>query len=120
MILRRAVKASTSAFLVPILTLSASCTLPITHEAPPRTLAVRTADAPRYAPTRPEAVALVVGRAQAKGCETLGVVAIRDSLRPALVEFSFLGGIHRIDGRSTRPILEYTPSVDAGSNVPRR
>lgn len=51
---------------------------------------------------------------------SLGVVAIRDSLRPALVEFSFLGGIHRIDGRSTRPILEYTPSVNAGSNVPRR
>jgi hypothetical protein len=77
MIVRRSVKASTSAFLVLILTLSASCTLPITQEAPPRTLAVRTADAPRYAPTRPEAVAIVVGRAQAGSCETLGVVAIR-------------------------------------------
>jgi hypothetical protein len=77
MIFRRSVKATTSAFLVLVLTLSASCTLPITQEAPPRMLAVRTADAPRYAPTRPEAVDLVVGRAQAKGCEALGVVAIR-------------------------------------------
>ena len=39
-------------------------------------LAVRTADASRYAPTRPESVVLVVGRAPARSCETLGVVAI--------------------------------------------
>jgi hypothetical protein len=51
---------------------------------------------------------------------SLGAVAIRDSLRPALVEFSFRGGIHRIDGRSTRHVLEFTPSIDTGSNVPRR
>ena len=30
-----------------------------------------------------------------------GSIPLRDNLRPALIEFSYYGGIHRIDGRST-------------------
>jgi hypothetical protein len=42
-----------------------------------------------------------------------------DSLRPALIEFSFYGGIHRIDGRSTGIVPESMPTLGVGSNVPR-
>ncbi len=49
----------------------------------------------------------------------LGEVAVPDSLRPALVEFSFYGGIHRIDGRSTGVLPESLPALGVGGNQPR-
>lgn len=48
-----------------------------------------------------------------------GTDAVRDSLHPALVEFSFYGGIHRIDGRSTGVLPESMPALGVGGNVPR-
>lgn len=51
---------------------------------------------------------------------SLGEVPVPDSLRPALVEFSFYGGIHRIDGRSTGVVPESLPALGVGGgNVPR-
>lgn len=54
-------------------------------------------------------------------CEwpTLGEFAIADSIRPAMIEFSYFGGIHRIDGRSTGVVPESMPPVGVGNNVPR-
>ena len=48
-----------------------------------------------------------------------GEAPLPDSLRPALVEFSFYGGIHRIDGRSTGVLPESMPAMGVGNNVPR-
>ncbi len=49
---------------------------------------------------------------------TLGTVPLPDSLRPALIEFSYYGGIHRIDGRSTGVMPEsFAP---AGVGIMRR
>ena len=51
---------------------------------------------------------------------TLGEVPIPDSVRPAHVEFSRYGGIHRIDGRSTGVIPESMPALGGiGANLPR-
>jgi len=48
---------------------------------------------------------------------SIGHAPIPDALRPAMIEFSFYGGIHRIDGRSTGLVPATLPMV--GSNVPR-
>ncbi|MDQ2908661.1 MAG: hypothetical protein M3R44_04840 [Candidatus Eremiobacteraeota bacterium] len=37
---------------------------------------------------------------------SLGAIPLPDSFRPALIEFSYYGGIHRIDGRSTGALPE--------------
>lgn len=37
---------------------------------------------------------------------SLGAVPLPDSVRPAMIEFSYYGGIHRIDGRSTGALPE--------------
>jgi hypothetical protein len=51
---------------------------------------------------------------------TVGEIPIPDSVRPALVEFSRYGGIHRIDGRSTGVIPESMPALGGiGANLPR-
>ncbi|GAC1302756.1 MAG: hypothetical protein NVSMB21_01020 [Vulcanimicrobiaceae bacterium] len=54
-------------------------------------------------------------------CEwpTLGERAIGDSVRPAMIEFTYFGGIHRIDGRSTGVLPESMPPAGIGNNVPR-
>lgn len=49
----------------------------------------------------------------------LGETPIADSQRPAMIEFSYYGGIHRIDGRSTGVVPESMPPVGVGNNVPR-
>jgi hypothetical protein len=47
-------------------------------------------------------------------------VPVVDSIRPALIEFSRYGGIHRIDGRSTGVIPESMPALGGiGANLPR-
>jgi hypothetical protein len=50
---------------------------------------------------------------------SVGDTPMPDSLRPALVEFSFYGGIHRIDGRSTGVLPESMPLAGVGDNRPR-
>jgi hypothetical protein len=50
---------------------------------------------------------------------SLGSATLPESLRPAMIEFSFYGGIHRIDGRSTGALPESIPAMGIGSNVPR-
>ena len=49
----------------------------------------------------------------------LGDVPLVDGTRPALVEFSFFGGIHRIDGRSTGVLPETMSPMGVGANTPR-
>jgi len=49
---------------------------------------------------------------------SLGDVPLPDNVRPALVEFSFYGGIHRIDGRSTGVLPETLAPMGVGANVP--
>ena len=41
-----------------------------------------------------------------------------DSVRPAMIEFSFFGGIHRIDGRSTGVLPETLAPMGVGANTP--
>ncbi len=49
-----------------------------------------------------------------------GVVPLPDTLRPALMEFSFYGGIHRIDGRSTGAVPESIAAAGVGiARAPR-
>jgi hypothetical protein len=48
----------------------------------------------------------------------VGEHPIADSMRPALIEFSYYGGIHRIDGRSTGVVPESMPALGVGSNRP--
>jgi len=50
---------------------------------------------------------------------SIGTGSLTESLRPALIEFSYYGGIHRIDGRSTGALPESIPAMGVGSNVPR-
>jgi len=50
---------------------------------------------------------------------SLGEGPIADSVRPALIEFSYFGGIHRIDGRSTGVLPEKMSALGVGSNAPR-
>ena len=52
---------------------------------------------------------------------SMGDVTLQDAVRPALVEFSFHGGIHRIDGKSTGILsgAYARPSV-GGNYAPRR
>jgi hypothetical protein len=50
---------------------------------------------------------------------SVGDVPVQDSMRPAMLEFSYFGGIHRIDGRSTGVVPEAMPSMGVGANVPR-
>ena len=50
-----------------------------------------------------------------------GETALNDAVRPAWVEFSFYGGIHRIDGKSTGVIPDTYPRLGVGGNyAPRR
>jgi hypothetical protein len=49
---------------------------------------------------------------------SVGRRALPDSVRPALVEFSYYGGIHRIDGKSTGVVPEEIPL--AGVGIDRR
>ena len=49
---------------------------------------------------------------------TLGAVPLPNSLRPAMIEFSYFGGIHRIDGRSTGVIPESFATAGVGHNLP--
>ncbi len=51
---------------------------------------------------------------------SIGEVALRDAVRPALVEFSFFGGIHRIDGKSTGVIPDDYPRLGVGGNYAPR
>ena len=50
---------------------------------------------------------------------SIGEDPVPDSLRPAMIEFSFFGGIHRIDGRSTGVVPDSMPALGVGPNVPR-
>jgi hypothetical protein len=50
---------------------------------------------------------------------SIGDTPIPDSIRPALIEFSYYGGIHRIDGRSTGVLPESMAALGVGSNAPR-
>jgi hypothetical protein len=50
---------------------------------------------------------------------SIGSTPIHESVRPAMLEFSYFGGIHRIDGRSTGVLPEAMPSMGVGTNVPR-
>jgi hypothetical protein len=50
---------------------------------------------------------------------SVGDAPVADSIRPAMLEFSYYGGIHRIDGRSTGVVPEAMPSMGVGTNVPR-
>ncbi len=51
---------------------------------------------------------------------TLGEHPIADAVRPALIEFSRFGGIHRIDGHSTGVVPESMPALGGlGANLPR-
>ena len=51
---------------------------------------------------------------------TIGDLPLVDSVRPALIEFSRYGGIHRIDGRSTGVMPESMPALGGiGANLPR-
>ncbi len=50
---------------------------------------------------------------------TRGETAIPDSMRPALIEFSYDGGIHRIDGRSTGLLPDSMTPTAVGMNAPR-
>jgi hypothetical protein len=50
---------------------------------------------------------------------SLGSSRITEVVKPALIEFSFYGGIHRIDGHSTGAVPESIPAVGVGNNVPR-
>ncbi|GAC1422109.1 MAG: hypothetical protein NVSMB64_30650 [Candidatus Velthaea sp.] len=54
-------------------------------------------------------------------CEwpVVGETPIADSIRPAMIEFSYYGGIHRIDGRSTGVVPASMPPAGIGGNVPR-
>lgn len=51
---------------------------------------------------------------------SLGDVALPDTARPALVEFSLYGGIHRIDGKSTGVIPDSYPRLGVGGNYAPR
>lgn len=46
-----------------------------------------------------------------------GKAALESTLRPAHVEFSEYGGIHRIDGRSTGVLPESLPTLGIGATV---
>ena len=50
---------------------------------------------------------------------TVGDDPIPDSIRPAMIEFSYYGGIHRIDGRSTGVLPESMSACGVGKNTPR-
>jgi len=51
---------------------------------------------------------------------SVGDSEIPESLRPAMIEFSVHGGIHRIDGRSTGVLPESLPTPGGiGANLPR-
>jgi hypothetical protein len=50
---------------------------------------------------------------------SLGSARLTEAVRPAMIEFSFYGGIHRIDGHSTGAVPESLPAVGVGNNVPR-
>jgi hypothetical protein len=50
---------------------------------------------------------------------SIGETPVPNSTRPALIEFSFYGGIHRIDGRSTGVLPESMSALGVGSNAPR-
>jgi hypothetical protein len=49
---------------------------------------------------------------------TIGEDPIADHVRPALIEFSYYGGIHRIDGKSTGVLPDSIPNIGVGSNAP--
>ncbi|MBD5653840.1 MAG: hypothetical protein IAI50_01515 [Candidatus Eremiobacteraeota bacterium] len=49
---------------------------------------------------------------------SLGDVPLPDSMRPALIEFSFFGGVHRIDGRSTGVLPATMAPMGVGANSP--
>jgi len=46
---------------------------------------------------------------------SIGEVALHDGVRPALVEFSFFGGIHSIDGKSTGVLPESYATLGVGA-----
>ena len=49
---------------------------------------------------------------------TIGEDPVPNSVRPAMIEFSYYGGVHRIDGRSTGVLPDSMPTVGVGSNAP--
>jgi len=51
---------------------------------------------------------------------SVGETELNDALRPAWVEFSFYGGIHRIDGKSTGVIPDTYPRLGVGGNYAPR
>lgn len=50
---------------------------------------------------------------------SVGLVALQDAVRPALVEFTVHGGILRIDGKSTGVATDAHPHLRAGGNYAR-
>jgi hypothetical protein len=50
---------------------------------------------------------------------SIGKHPVVDATLPALVEFSYYGGIHRIDGRSTGVLPESMNAFGVGKNAPR-
>ena len=50
---------------------------------------------------------------------SIGEDPVAASVRPALIEFSYYGGIHRIDGRSTGVLPASMSACGVGSNRPR-
>jgi hypothetical protein len=50
---------------------------------------------------------------------SIGEDPIVESVRPAMLEFSYYGGIHRIDGRSTGVLPEKMSACGVGANKPR-
>ncbi len=50
---------------------------------------------------------------------SLGSASMIEALRPAMIEFSYYGGIHRIDGRSTGVVPEKITPLSVGMNSPR-
>lgn len=49
---------------------------------------------------------------------SVGDAPLPASIRPAMLEFSYYGGIHRIDGRSTGVLPEALPALGVGRNAP--
>ncbi|MDQ2858110.1 MAG: hypothetical protein M3R53_05580 [Candidatus Eremiobacteraeota bacterium] len=50
---------------------------------------------------------------------SVGNSSLKDHVAPAMIEFSYYGGIHRIDGRSTGVLPATIAAMGVGNNVPR-
>ncbi len=82
-------------------------------------LRYRTADRNTEADSNGYVAVLDENRRSVAEWPTIGDDPMPDSIRPAMLEFSYYGGIHRIDGRSTGVLPDALPNVGVGSNAPR-